>query len=971
MKRRTGLIFGVLLVLLPIQVSSQDCNILSKANNINPDQFCSPVEVVTWDVTYVGVNNVGANVQIHFDWDDGDTETLNASEGPVGTFTITSSHIYTSEGDKCNYGPVATLIVDGDMCESSSQEQIVTIWDNDDTNGGNVNASPNVFPICIGSGATMQFNDATLFNCVPPQENDVPNTATRWIQWVYGTSNSMSGTDVLVDGVVRTYPFVGPVIELTGPVTGSSEKSLPITVANDNLIDQVFEVELRYWNFCNPWPADPPVTDRSVIRIVDLPDATIYEVDTVCQYQTHLNLNAVDGGGSWSGNGIVNSSTGEFSPSVAGVGNHLITYQITDGNSCSSVDTEEIVVRPAPNGIISPVDPFCIYDAPYDLTAATATGTWTGTGITNAATGMFDPAVSGLGIHEIVFNTTTDKNGCFGTDTALLAVMDPPFAEFLTLDSSWCQALDNKSYGDILISGTDSTTYDLVMDVKGVRDTLKNLTSGTFSIFLDNEPGLNQYSLVKVIEHHGGNSCDTDLFDTLSMQVFPEPEMILNLNYDDLCSPVDLDFETIEGYYKYTWDFGDGQKKVTPTNEVSHSYQYDHRDEIMSIIGEDTIFGALKTDTLFYIQLIAETEFGCADTLNDSVRVYPNPMAGFSVNPQIQYYPDSVVYLVNMTSPGNWSYNWDFGDSTSDTLKDPGQHIFDTWGFFDIQLTSFSPYCIDTVTTQVQILPPSPQALFQPDSIGCPPMDINFRNSTLYADTYLWDFDDGFYSTDYSPTHRFWESKDHHVKLFATGPSGTDTIEHLVRIHERPTAMFEVLPADAKNLKQVFKFLNSAINSSYFLWDFGDGNTSPDENPSHIYSNAGTFSVSLYAWSEHDCTDTLVRHQLINILAGEGSTEFPNVFRWNESGPTGGHWTEGTIDNTVFHPNIINATELKMIIYNRWGQMLWETNEVYIGWDGYLKSGELSHQGVYVYKAWVTYVDGRQELLTGDVTFLH
>ena len=51
--------------------------------------------------------------------------------------------------------------------------------------------------------------------------------------------------------------------------------------------------------------------------------------------------------------------------------------------------------------------------------------------------------------------------------------------------------------------------------------------------------------------------------------------------------------------------------------------------------------------------------------------------------------------------------------------------------------------------------------------------------------------------------------------------------------------------------------------------------------------------------------------------------------------------------------------------------MIWETNEVYRGWDGYLKSGELAQPGVYVYKAYVTYVDGMQELLTGDVTFLH
>ena len=110
---------------------------------------------------------------------------------------------------------------------------------------------------------------------------------------------------------------------------------------------------------------------------------------------------------------------------------------------------------------------------------------------------------------------------------------------------------------------------------------------------------------------------------------------------------------------------------------------------------------------------------------------------------------------------------------------------------------------------------------------------------------------------------------------------------------------------------------------------------------------------------------------LIHISDGEGSTTFPNVFRWNGSGPTGGHWTPGNIDNTVFHPDIENANELRLIIFTRLGHRVFESNEVYVGWDGYISESELAVQGVYVYKAWITYSSGEQEILTGDVTFLH
>ena len=106
-------------------------------------------------------------------------------------------------------------------------------------------------------------------------------------------------------------------------------------------------------------------------------------------------------------------------------------------------------------------------------------------------------------------------------------------------------------------------------------------------------------------------------------------------------------------------------------------------------------------------------------------------------------------------------------------------------------------------------------------------------------------------------------------------------------------------------------------------------------------------------------------------MEGEGNTAFPNAFVWNGSGPTGGNWGENAIDNTIFHPHMENAIDLYMIIYTRWGEKIWETDQVFVGWDGYLKSGELVPPGVYIYKAWVTYRDGSRELLAGDVTFLH
>ncbi len=977
MSRGVRICIALLIALVPFRVHGQSCTILNKGNNMIRDRLCSPI-AVNWEVFYVGVNNGGTTVQIHYDWDDGSTETVAAIEGPAGTFTAVSNHTYTSQDDRCNYHPVATLVVNGVLCQSSSQEQIVTIWDNDDTNGGRVNAEPNVYPVCVGNGATMRFADDTRFNCVPPQERDDPNEDTRWIQWVYGTRNTMSSsTPVRVDGVARAYPFEGPVITLPGPVHGSDEVSLPITVADDNLIGQEFEVELRYWNYCNPYPTSDPVIDRSVIRIVGNPDATITPVDTMCEYNDPIILTAADGGGNWSGDGITNPFTGQFTPSSAGPGTHVVFYEITDGNGCFDADTTEVTVRPAPVGSITPVDPFCIYDPPYDLESTPEEGTWSGDGITDPVTGLFDPAVAGPGGHLVTFTTETDPYGCFGMDTELVRVADLPHAEFVTTDSAWCASGDNVTTAHILVEGSDTSRFDLIWQVRGKVDTLFDVGAGVIPVRLENLTGRNEYILQGVIEHHGSRFCDTDLNDTLVMQVHAYPDMTVSATQDDWCSPVDLAFYAVPGYNKYYWKFGDGDSTLTRTSALQHTYFITASDSLIMVI--DTIDEVIDTsfypympmDTTYTYQLIIETSFGCRDTATGSMKLFRNPDADFFASPETQSYPDTRVFLLNASSYGEWDYLWDFGDGNEATVRSPKEHVYDTYGFYDIELKVSNERCRDSLSRQVRILPPGPVAGFVPDTAGCPPLEITFENRSEYADSYIWDFDDGTFSTVKNPTHIFYESKPHHVRLTAYGLSGTDTTRQTIYVHPRPNAVFDVYPKNARNLSQVFKYVNNSSEAAYYLWDFGDGTTSPEEDASHVYGKAGTYTVTLYAWSDQGCPDTLVKENLLTVVAGEGNTLFPNAFVWNGSGPTGGHWAEGRIDNTVFHPNLENAVELKMIIYTRWGEKVFETNEVHVGWDGYLNNGKLASQGVYVYKAWVTYVDGKQELLTGDVTFLH
>jgi len=533
---------------------------------------------------------------------------------------------------------------------------------------------------------------------------------------------------------------------------------------------------------------------------------------------------------------------------------------------------------------------------------------------------------------------------------------DLPDAEILTADSAWCSRSNNLTIAEILITGEiDTSRFDLVVGIRGTRDTLVNLPSGVFNLYLNNQAGRNEYIVYKVIEYQEYNTLENEIFDTLIMEVHSWPDMHFTADFDDQCSPAIVMFNAQEGYHRYTWDFGDGTGTSTASNWVSHTYTSEEDvDEIN-----------------FTTWLRIETDFGCTDSVLGQITLYPTPEAGFFVTPELLFFPDNTVTLTNTTTPGEWDFKWDFDDGTINLNRDPGQHIYTSWGIYHIKMEWSTAHCQDSVIKQVEIRPPEPEAAFVPDTSGCPPLQVSFRNNSLYADTYLWDFDDGGHTSDDNPIHTFRESGTYHVKLFATNVSGYDTTETDITVFDLPEAMFEPSITETDNRLELITFTNNTVNGASYLWDFGDGYTSVEESPGHIYNSSGSFTVTLYAWSVNECSDTLVRQGLVTIHSSVDSITFPNVFKWNGTGSTGGHWSEGSIDNTIFHPNVENVTGLRMVIFTRHGHRIFETKEVYVGWDGYINASTLAPQGVYIYKAWVTYSDGNKEIISGDITFLY
>jgi hypothetical protein len=175
------------------------------------------------------------------------------------------------------------------------------------------------------------------------------------------------------------------------------------------------------------------------------------------------------------------------------------------------------------------------------------------------------------------------------------------------------------------------------------------------------------------------------------------------------------------------------------------------------------------------------------------------------------------------------------------------------------------------------------------------------------------------------------------------------------------------------NNEQVVVFYNYSYFDSLYLWRFGDGQISTEENPYHKYEKPGSYNVSLSVTSRDGCIDSAFLNTPIIVDWKTGSVKFPNVFKWNQTGPTEGQWKEGVYPemDQVFRPFNENVIEYKLQIFNRWGVLIYESNDLHKGWDGYFGNGNLALQGVYVWKATGRYADGKYFNLVGDVTFLH
>ena len=326
-----------------------------------------------------------------------------------------------------------------------------------------------------------------------------------------------------------------------------------------------------------------------------------------------------------------------------------------------------------------------------------------------------------------------------------------------------------------------------------------------------------------------------------------------------------------------------------------------------------------------------------------------------------------------------------FGDGVTSTLENP-VHTYDEPGNYSVVLYVSTDLCSDSIGTTIVINPRAPEADFTAPTEGCTPLEVQFTNNTLYATTYLWDFGDGYVSTKEHPAHTYYEYGEYTVRLQVNGPGGVDYASWVINVYETPNIGFNWAPDSVFVKDKPVRFFNLTAGATNYLWNFGDvdeetgempnpeTNFSTESDPQHIYLTEGWKDVKLVAWNEK-CIDSLLIPQAVKVIPA-GDLIFPTVFRPNPNGPSGGFVdpndpnVDPNVANSIFYPGINQqVSEYHLYIYNRWGNLIFQSDDITIGWDGYI-NGTQASQGVYIWKVTGVYANGKPFSKAGDVTLL-
>jgi gliding motility-associated-like protein len=693
-------------------------------------------------------------------------------------------------------------------------------------------------------------------------------------------------------------------------------------------------------------------TTRCVITGRYIPIAAFTSsADSVCNPGAVSFFNTSSGANqsNWDfGNGgtslVVNPVT-TFNGPISRDTSYLVRLVVNSPAQCRDTAFKFIKVNPSPDASFAAVPPAC---SPYPVlftntSLRSIAHEWDfGDGTTTSSLSpskVFNNNVALVNRNYLVSLKAISAGGCSDTATRLVTVYPLPLVDYsinktLRCDTSEYTTVNNTQGAETFQWKTDRQLLSTAQQPKlYFKTTLLNDT-----VYALNLVGITN------------QGCRDSI--TKPVMVRPLVRAAFSSTGSSSCSNLNVIFTNLSNNgLSYFWLFGDGTG--SPLASPQHRY---------------------NNTGSYNVQLIAYDAFGCSDTAirTNGVNVYEVPTANFIYSPPDAALPNSTISFTNLSfvSEGNLTYAWDFNDpkspSNTSNLRDPS-HTFSDSGNYDISLVVQTVNgCTDTSEQALRIRPhpPVPDFVFNPAE-GCAPHSVQFTNTTTFSNTYEWTFDDGQKSTLKDPFVTFKFPGKYGAFLRAESPGGIRQIrkDEIIEVFGKPRANFFATPVRLIIPNSTVTLTN--ISSDAVSWNWRiikEGRTffeDTSQNTLYTFMENGMYDVELISYSDKRCSDTLTRFNLIDVLR-EGKKYIGNAFT-----------PDGDGRNDVFIPVLqgVLPNDYLFEIYNRWGQLVFSTNDAKAGWDGTYQ-GTAATVDTYVWTVKGLYTGNIPFSETGNVTLL-
>lgn len=423
--------------------------------------------------------------------------------------------------------------------------------------------------------------------------------------------------------------------------------------------------------------------------------------------------------------------------------------------------------------------------------------------------------------------TVTSPTACDSSTSQQITIIPGPTCSFTSNDD--CE-YNQINFNPVTFTPPGTTVDSINWDF-GDSTSFSGLSSPSH---LYQQPG----SYVVTMTIYNSVNCTDTYIDTVT--VYPAPTAAFNNSLP--CSGSDIMFDGSisngngDQITSWLWDFnGNGTSSDTmPVFSFADSGSYD-------------------------ITLIVTTQNGCSDTLDTQISVVQSPDFDFTFNDPCFGEPVTFTYVPNEVPPPPANLLWNFGDNSTSSQLMP-TYLYNQVDTFFVTLTVLNPNtgCSTVLEKPLEVRPLPATGFLASDVCQGSELQLTDTTTVEYGSIVMWnwDFGNGDSDTIPDPVIIYSVPGDYDIELTTTSDLGCSTSQKsTITVFAKPIADFTPDPLFGSPPLTV-NFIDSSTGAFTYLWDFGDNTTGTGNSPSHVYTDTGSYMVTLIVESIDGCSDT-------------------------------------------------------------------------------------------------------------------